>query len=132
MSIKPSDFYDFARDLHSGKDDKGEACHRTVAGRFYYAAFLAIREVVRTNTADPAYDFKHTQLAGTLTADADPDVREMGQRVDALRKLRSKSDYRTASTVSKMEVSLREADVKAVLRTLPTIQAKIPKPPRKA
>ena len=127
MPIRPADFLAVAESLHANAaTSPGEPCDRTTVGRAYYACYLAIREAVRIAYSDPTFDVGHSPLHAALKRSADPDVADVGGRLETLFKWRSRADYRMGDPVSHVNAALMVSSAKAILRAVPTIQPKIP------
>ena len=127
MPIKPDGFRVVAYELHKGqKATAGEPCDRTIAGRAYYAAYLATRETVRTAYKDPRFDVRHSELYTALKNDPNPDISDVGTRLETLFTLRSRADYRLERTISRLEAGLSVTEADTILAALPKIVSKIP------
>ena len=128
MPIAPKDFWQVARDLHNRVAlPADEPCHRTVIGRAYYAAYLATREAVRQRYNDPNFDVHHQTLADALKGNADPDVADIGARLDRLFHTRSRADYRMRERIDALTAGLMVSSSEHVIASLPGIQSRIPK-----
>lgn len=127
MAIDPRRFLDAAREI-SNRDEVShrETRARVAAGRAYYSAFLAVREVVRAAYGEPTHDPYHKDLSETLKGAPDSDVSLIGERLTNLRKLREKSDYYPDRTVSHVEAALILKDAEHVLDNIANVQAQIP------
>jgi len=127
MPIKPTDFLSVAETLHAGKVVvRGEPCDRTTAGRLYYAVYLALRDVVRSDYGRPALRVEHAPLRKELASSSDPIVADVGARLDRLYEFRRRSDYELAHTVSRNSAALLIADAKAIFAAIPRMAGKIP------
>ena len=127
MTILPDDFLQAARELNNQQSvAHPEARARTVAGRSYYAAFLATRQTIRHAYGDPSFDVDHYVLCRRLRGDQDTHVSQIGVRLDGLRRLRTRSDYRLARTVSQSDAIKSVSDSNFVVRNLPNIASRIP------
>jgi hypothetical protein len=118
MSFAPGAFYVIAERLFVGMPiDKTDAhCNRTVAGRLYYAAYLATRDTLRTLKGNPDYNLDHEPLTQFLRfVVKDTWVQHYGELLEELRQIRVQSDYRLSLTVDRGDVGLRLRDAKYVL-----------------
>lgn len=116
MAITPRDFLTAAEDLEEGRciaADEPRA--RTVIGRMYYAAFLEVREVIRGVTRNRAFDAHHEVLSKTLAGAADPDVADLGIRLDQLRLARNDSDYHPQRHVDRNRARLQMINARRIL-----------------
>lgn len=125
--MSPSGFLTAAKEINDKKvvlDVESRA--RTVAGRIYYSAFLATRELVRKAYKDPDFAPKHAGLCQHLRDSEDPDVSQIGIRLDGLRALRGRADYQLKKPVTHVDAALRIVDASYIHANLSKIAAKIP------
>lgn len=129
MPIRPEDLYAAARQLDRIDPTlvSDEVCGRTIANRAYYAAYLAIREALRTQYGDPRFDVQHTRLASALEKSGDPRVSDVGTMLKFLRLQREKADYRpNAAFDSQFLVPLLLSRAKEILELLPRAAGSFP------
>jgi hypothetical protein len=128
MPIRPEHLFDAAQKLNALKPPlvSEEVCARTMANRAYYAAYLATREALRVQYANPGFDVTHRSLTSHLTRAGDPRVREIGSRLKMLRRMREISDYQPTSTVSRLHVALHLADARYVLDRVDRLVGRLP------
>lgn len=93
MSVRPTDILREARDLFS--DNAQEVRYRTVVSRAYYAAFHHTKSYAETQ------GFKgnkgrsiHRDIINFLAGHKNADNRYRSHRLDQLRNLRNRADYR--------------------------------------
>lgn len=128
MPITPDSFCDVAEEIYNRRKlTDGEPIERTVAGRAYYAAYLATREAVRAAYGNPTFDVDHKVLAHTLKKSVDSDIADVGTRLDSLRAQRARADYRLNETLSRSDAGLCLVNSRAVLAKLPAIISKMPR-----
>lgn len=128
MTFSPSHFYGIAERLQVGRPIAvgEEATSRTVAGRIYYAAFIATRETLRTMNKNPSYHPGHEPLTQFLkTYPGEPEVQKVGERLEGLRKQRQNADYELELVVGSRAVGTSMQDAKAVLDAQPLLLAKL-------
>ncbi len=128
MSIRPDDFFMAAQALNRLKPPlvSDEVCARTMAGRMYYAAYLATREAIRAQTGIHDFDVGHGALITALRHASDGDVRTLGRRLSTLRRLRERADYKPHRHVTKTAVALRLADARSVLDNAGRLAGRFP------
>jgi hypothetical protein len=128
MPIKPEDFYVAAQDLNGMQPPlvSDEVCGRTMLNRMYYAAYLNTREAVRAQLGVRTFDVSHTSLAETLMKAADPDVRELGSRLLALKRAREDADYRPHLSVTKTVAALHLDNARFVLNNAGRLVGRFP------
>lgn len=137
MPIRPDDFFAAAVALNRLKPPlvSDEVCARTMAGRMYYAAYLATREAIREQIGIRELDVGHSALIAALKHTPDTDVQVVGTRLLALKRLRERADYRPHHHMTKLAVALRMADAQFVLENVPGLRGRLPsvqqrQPPR--
>ena len=108
MAIQPEDFLQAAEMISQRQPVAGEARHRTVVGRAYYAAYLVVREAVRREFGlSTEFEPGHESLANTLAAQGGTkDVQKIGHKLNTLRQYRLTSDY-----FPKREITEDQADI---------------------
>jgi hypothetical protein len=127
MPIQPSEFCDVAAELQQRRANLlAEPMSRTAIGRAYYAAYLATREVVRSVYGLRHFDVRHTDLAAALKRSSDPDVSDVGTRLQMLLSMRTRADYQPNGTLSRNDAALMIATSRHVLKKLPGIRGRIP------
>jgi uncharacterized protein (UPF0332 family) len=129
MSIDPGDYYRAAEQLSRRQPLVDEVRHRTVAGRAYYAAFLATRDAIKRvhhlgEEYSPRHDTFCDQLARYRT---EPEVSKLGHRLHALRLRRVEADYKLRATVREDDADLSMEDADSILRALPGLEARLPR-----
>lgn len=126
MPIAPSDFERVAGELLARRKPSGsEVLDRTAAGRAYYAAFLAVREFVRAEFRDSAFDCRHEHLYVDLLKTQDPGLQDVGDRLRQLFALRTTSDYHPGHHVSTLTTQLQLSNAQAILAALPTLKGRL-------
>ena len=127
VPIDPGHFLELARDLRGARPiaAESEPCLRTVAGRAYYAAFLATQDVIRAAYGDPNFEVDHRPLANELQR-AGGDVARVGLKLNSMRSARNRADYRPAESFSDVTAEAALRDAQSVLQLLPTIASRIP------
>ena len=124
MTIRPQDFHDVARFLDSGGARPAqEATSRTIIGRAYYAAYLAVRDVLRSQYSDPKFEpSSHEALGQTLsTFNRDTKVKQIGVRLESLRQARVRADYFLGDRITDLVAADHLEDARDLLRELPTV-----------
>ena len=131
MPIQPEVFQAVAKSLNTHQIPTGEGKHRTIAGRAYYAAFLATREAVKKlHTLGDDYSPSHEVFSQSLARyQGDSDVRRLGHILDGLRLRRVRADYRLNATVSEGDAEVAIDEANDLLALLPTVSAKLPRIP---
>lgn len=120
MAIAAQEFYTIGERLHHGllipESAKSECTARTVAGRIYYAAYLATRETLRSLRRNADYDPGHDQLIQFLRTYATiPAAQRIGERLDDLKKQRTVADYSTNATLPSRAVGALMLQAKYIL-----------------
>jgi len=90
--MKPEDFLTLAKELHSSGN---EAALRSATSRAYYAAFHKGREIIasmkfKLSTGSAA----HGEICNYLQNSGDSMMVAAGQKLESLRSIRNKADYR--------------------------------------
>lgn len=125
MPILPADFARIADQLQFGLSvPSTEPCSRTVAGRAYYAVYLALREAARQKLNSQSFDISHEGLQSFLDGHTDMYMQTVAEKVKALFALRVISDYWMAETLDKTTVGLHLNDANALVRDLPNVAAR--------
>jgi hypothetical protein len=131
MPITPEDFFAAALALNRLEPPpvSDEVCARTMAGRIYYAAYLATREAIRQQLGKGDFDVSHTALVAELRHARDEDVREVGARLRTLKRLRDSADYKPHCRLTKLSVALRMRDARFVLDEVGKLRGRFPQIP---
>jgi hypothetical protein len=140
MPIAPEQFHEIATQLWTGvtPPKSGEPCSRTVAGRSYYAAYLATRGAARTAYNDPHFDVSHGPLKKFLIEmSGDPHLQAAGHLLQSLCFRREMADYHPEVTLTRddAEFCLDEAGdllarISTIQRQLKACQRRIPAAPK--
>lgn len=121
-------FLDVARELLKGKT---EAHWRAAAGRAYYALMLECREALRRwGIPPPSGQGVHAFVRLRFVYSPEPDVKEIGYRLERLIKLRNLADYDLLSTAGwKDSKKAQDAvvQVEDALLLLDTLEADAPR-----
>lgn len=128
MPIKPEEFYEAAQALNRLRPPlvSDEVCARTMANRMYYAAYLKVREAIRTQTGNPTFDATHTALVAAFARAPDPEVKAVGVRLRRLKTIREHSDYKVEQSISKLGAALHLDDARYVLDTVKRLRGRFP------
>lgn len=127
MPITPADFLAVAHALHAEKVvQRGEPCDRTTAGRLYYAAYLALRDQVRSAYGNPSLNVDHSPLRRKLAGSLDPTVADIGTRLNTLFHYRRIADYEPTATMNRNQTALLFVNAKAIFAALPQLGGKMP------
>ena len=128
MPIAPADLLAVADYLRKGAVvPSGEPRDRTVLGRLYYSAFLAVREAVRVNYDNKGFEVRHENLRDSLKGSLEPEVAEVGERLSQLLQWRKRSDYKIEFALQPYIVGLMHSNAIAIHSAIPKITPKIPK-----
>jgi hypothetical protein len=127
MAVVPSDFCSIAESLFNDikVSSASESCVRTVAGRAYYAAYLAMRQAARDAIGDQGFNIGHTGLIAHLKGYQDRDVRSVGTVLAELKYYRETSDYWPHETVDRRSVGLALNGAKGIVRDQSKITPKL-------
>jgi hypothetical protein len=130
MPFPPDGFLAVAKKLSNGETvPAGEGRNRTIAGRSYYAAYLATCEAMRrTHGFPPDAGFPHEALCQALRGrDVDLKVRAFGTMLDSMRLNRIHADYKSARPFAddKSDDSLHDAEQAFVM--LPQVEKRLPR-----
>jgi hypothetical protein len=133
MPFLPDQYHQVAKSLSEKTLPTGEGRYRTIAGRAYYAAYLATRETLKqVHGLDESYTPEHEKLCNTLAeVTTDPDVRKVGDLLNGLRMLRVRADYRLQKPVDEFAADDAVEDAAAILALLPTIAKRLPRVPNR-
>ena len=104
----------------------GEPRDRTILGRLYYSAFLALREAVRVRYGKPRFEVRHEDLRRKLKDCADDDVSQAGERLAQLFQWRKRADYNLSDSVPPTIVPLMYLNAKTILDNVATVTPKLP------
>ncbi|MEP6494945.1 MAG: hypothetical protein ABJF01_19825 [bacterium] len=97
-------------------DPGSAATIRAVAGRTYYAAYLATRDTVCALAGNPDFKVDHIALTHFLSHTVrDPWVNGFGETLEDLRVKRTHSDYRLSRAIEPRSVGLTLRDAKFIL-----------------
>lgn len=129
MPFLPDEYHRVAKSLSQRALPSGEGRYRTIAGRAYYSAYLATREALkRTYGLDDTYTPKHDTLCNTLAEVAtDPEIRKLGDLLNALRLRRVHADYHLKRPLEEDVAEDAVEDAEAVLALLPTVAMRLPR-----
>jgi uncharacterized protein (UPF0332 family) len=129
MTFRPDQYHEVAKRLSENILPLGEGRYRTIAGRAYYAAYLATRESLRqVHGFGNDYDPGHENVSNTLASvSGDPQVSKLGNLLNTLRLKRLRADYKL--TVHVMESEAEDSVVEAgqVLALLPAVRDRLPR-----
>lgn len=129
MTVLPDDVFRVAVALNDRGQPLGEARDRTIAGRSYYAAYLAIREAIRRRYA-LSVDYRpgHEDVCNALQAPGETEgVRACGILLNTLRLRRVRADYHISQTVQESEAEDAIEEAKELLRRVQAVEASLPK-----
>jgi hypothetical protein len=130
VPFRPEDFLAAARKISLNEVlPSGEARYRTIAGRSYYAAYLATCEaiIIQHKLPDGAY-LPHATVSETLAAyEKDIDVKKLGGDLNSLRLLRIRADYRCRMELVEDQSDDAMTYATTILAALPSVRAKLPK-----
>lgn len=128
MPIDPREFAEAAEKLRNGVAIKGEVCARTVAGRAYYAAYLATRQAIRNQYKDPSLNPGHADLYEALKRRGrDSTVQLIGAALAGLYSRRTDADYYPELSMSGSSMTIVVAEAQKVLTLLPNVVGKLPR-----
>ena len=128
MAIHPEDFFSAATALNQSHPPlvSDEVCARTMAGRMYYAAYLATRDALRAQFRTPSFDITHAALAFALIRAHDSDVQSIGARLQALRRLRERADYKPHHHITRAAAAIQLANARFVLDNVGRLVGRFP------
>jgi len=128
MPIRPADFLEAAQALNRLRPPlvSDEVCGRTMANRMYYAAYHEVREAIRSQTGNRAFDATHTALVAALAHASDPEVQAVGTRLDSLKTIREHSDYKLDRSISKLTAAFHLDDARYVFDNAKRLQGRFP------
>lgn len=109
-----------------------ESTARAAISRAYYAAFHAALGAYADARPSPVIDPGHTGLTHWLRTSKLGYIRDIGETLEELRKLRVQADYFLAESPNKQELLLRLPDAQRIVRERPTLAAAIRKDLRAA
>jgi len=129
VPFRADGFLDVAGKLKNRQLPTGEARDRTIAGRSYYAAYLATCDAICALHRLPldAY-LPHETVSDTLAAYvADPDVKKLGTLLGTLRHLRHHADYIRQKNLLEQQSDDAVDYAQDVFTLLPTVATKLPR-----
>lgn len=130
MPFDPHHFGVVASNLSRQLPCTGEAAYRTIAGRVYYASYLATREAIRVRHGlSDDYRPGHEDLCNQLATFADTEVRDLGNRLNSLRMMRVKADYNLRNVVYEHDADNAADDYEPLLALLAQVTQKLPRVP---
>ena len=94
----PREYYAFASKLYAYEDS--QECYRTTVSRAYYAAFLVARDKRNLSSVGEG---GHLRVVDNLRNSTDIADIKTGNRLDSLRTLRTKADYKCQESLVKRE-----------------------------
>lgn len=129
MPIQPDIFQEVAKKLNEHQLPTGEGKYRTVAGRAYYAAYLATRDAVKLlHTMGDDYSPSHEAFSQALAAyQSDPEVSKLGHMLNGLRLRRVRADYKLTLTLNEADAEAAIDETKDLLELLPKVATKLPR-----
>lgn len=80
---------------------------RQAASRAYYAGYHAVLGALRSRLVNPTYRANHAEIIQWMRTARDPNLRTLGDQLEAARALRSTSDYDMSGSVSKSDAQFQ-------------------------